>query len=141
MNIFGPNEDDSKFTTYVINNCLNNIPVLELTLGLQQRDFVYIDDVISAYLLVLEKRDLIHDNFIEYSVGSGVTKSIRQFVEVIHRLTSSNTYLSFGALPYRIGEVMYSKAQTDKLKELGWLCCTDIETRLKSVIGQKILIE
>ena len=44
---FGPNEDDSKFTTYVINNCLNNIPVLELTLGLQQRDFVYIDDVIS----------------------------------------------------------------------------------------------
>jgi len=131
---FGPNEDKSNFTQYVINCCLDNIPLLKLTSGLQKRDFIYIDDVVSVYLLLLEKRDLFNDNFIEYEVGSGAAITIRQFVELIHRLTASKTHLGFGDLPYRIGEVMYSQAQTDKLKSLGWSCCSEIETNLKTVI-------
>ena len=53
--MYGPGDDDSKFTTYVINSCLNNVPEVKLTLGEQERDFIYIDDVVSAYQLLLKK--------------------------------------------------------------------------------------
>src|SRR5512146_292629 len=52
---YGPGDDDTKFTTHVIKSCLMNAPELKLTLGEQKRDFIYIDDVIAAYLLLLAK--------------------------------------------------------------------------------------
>jgi nucleoside-diphosphate-sugar epimerase len=119
---FGAGDDNSKFTTHVINSCLANMPELKLTQGEQQRDFIYIDDVVSAYLLLINKRASFEDRFMEFDVGSGLPVSIRQFVETVHRLTSSTTRLCFGALPYRVGEVMRSQANITVLQELGWRC-------------------
>lgn len=131
---YGPNDDKSKFTAHVINSCLENVPELKLTLGEQQRDFIYIDDVVSAYMLLLEKKALISDNFIEYEVGSGSSITIRQFAETVHRLTASKTHLNLGALPYRTDEVMRSEASIDGLKALGWNCQYSFESGLKQVI-------
>ena len=123
---YGPNDDDTKFTAHVINNCLKNVPELNLTLGEQQRDFIYIDDVIAAYLLLLDKHTSFEDQFVEFEIGSGIAITIKHFVETVHRLTASTTRLNFGALPYRTGEAMYSKAIIDKLQTLGWHCQQDI---------------
>ena len=134
---YGPCDDQSKFTTHVINSCLTNVPELKLTLGEQRRDFIYIDDVVSAYLVLLEKIDSIKGSFMEFDVGSGQSVSIREFVEAVHRLTISNTYLAFGALPYREGEVMHSAADISGLAALGWQCHNDIEAGVKKVIEQE----
>ena len=134
---YGPSDDPSKFTTHVINSCLTGVPKLKLTLGEQKRDFIYIDDVVSAYLVLLEKIDSIKGSFMEFDVGSGQSVSIREFVEAVHRLTISNTYLAFGALPYREGEVMHSAADISGLTALGWQCHNDIEAGLKKVIEQE----
>jgi nucleoside-diphosphate-sugar epimerase len=134
---YGPNDDELKFTSYVINNCLANTPELELTLGEQKRDFIYIDDVVSAYLLVLEKVNDFDKSFIEFDVGSGQSISIRSFVETVHRLTASQTHLAFGAMPYRAGEVMQSEADTTGLRELNWKCRYSLATGLKIVIAQE----
>lgn len=117
---YGPGDDDSKFTSYVINSCLQNQTVLELTLGEQKRDFIYIDDVISAYLTILNRDNEIGNWFSEYDVGSGKSVTIRKFVETVHQLTNSETNLKFGAVKYREGEVMNSKANITALQGLGW---------------------
>jgi CDP-paratose synthetase len=133
---YGPGDDKTKFTTHIINSCLSSVPELKLTLGEQLRDFIHIDDVVSAYLL-FNKRDSFDDEFVEFEVGSGAAVSIRQLVQTIHRLTASTTRLNFGAQPYRVGEAMFSQADTQSLQALGWHCRYDIETGLKLVIDQE----
>lgn len=134
---YGPGDDQSKFTTHVINSCLANLPELKLTLGEQQRDFIYIEDVVAAYLLLLDHRESFEESFVEFEVGSGAAITIRQFVETIHRLAASTTRLDFGALPYRAGEAMFSQADTSALQALGWHCRYNIETGLKLAIDQE----
>jgi CDP-paratose synthetase len=133
---YGPDDDPTKFTTYIINSCLNNIPELKLTQGDQKRDFIYIDDVVTAYIVLLENINHNNSAFVEYDLGSGHSVSIREFVETAHLITASKTHLSFGALPYREGEVMESAADISGLIKLGWQCHYDLTAGLKKVIGQ-----
>jgi CDP-paratose synthetase len=131
---YGAGDDDTKFTTHVIKSCLMNAPELKLTLGEQRRDFIYIDDVVDAYLLLLEKQELLTDWFMEFDVGSGEAVTIRQFVETVHQLTKSKTQLNFGAYPYREGEAMLSQADVEPLRKLGWRCRHTLEQGLKLAI-------
>lgn len=131
---YGPGDDATKFTAFVINNCLRNTPELKLTLGEQKRDFIYINDVVAAYLLVLEKATDFNKSFIEFDVGSGRSVSIRHFAEIVHSLADSYTHLAFGAIPYREGEVMQSAADISGLTALGWQCQYDVAAGLKAVI-------
>lgn len=131
---YGPGDDDSKFTTHVIRSCLKNAPELKLTSGEQKRDFIYIDDAVEAYILLLEKQESLRDGFVEFDVGSGEAVKIRRFVELVQQLTASKTYLNFGAQPYREGEVMLSQADVEPLQKLGWRCHHTLEQGLKLVI-------
>lgn len=132
---YGPNDDKSKFTSHVIDGCINNIDEIKLTSGEQRRDFIYIDDVVSAYSILLKSLNNINENFSEYEVGSGQSISIKEFVEIIHRLSESSTKLKFGAIPYREGEVMNSVADISGLKKLAWNCKYDLETGLNKTIS------
>jgi CDP-paratose synthetase len=134
---YGPDDDPTKFSAYVINSCGSNSPELKLTKGEQKRDFIYIDDVVSAYLVLLEKMDSFSNSFVEFDVGSGHSVSIREFVETVHRLTDSKTHLAFGAISYREGEVMHSEADITELTAMGWRCRYNIEAGLKKVIEQE----
>lgn len=134
---YGPDDEPTKFTAHVINTCLNNISELKLTKGEQKRDFIYIDDVVSAYLILLEEMSKLDRSFVEFDVGSGRSIAIRDFVEAAHRLIASQTHLAFGAIPYREGEVMQSEANISGLVALGWRCRFDIEAGLKKVIEQE----
>lgn len=131
---YGPSDDDTKFTTHVINSCLTNAPELRLTPGEQKRDFIYIDDAVAAYMLLLDKQESLPDWFAEFDVGSGEAVTIRQFVELVQRLTASRTRLNFGAQPYREGEVMFSQADVGPLRNLGWRCGHSLEQGLKLAI-------
>lgn len=131
---YGPGDADSKFTTHVMNSCLRNVPELKLTLGEQRRDFVYIEDVVSAYLIILEKIEEFQDFFNEFHVGSGAAIPIRDFVKKVHHITESQTYLAFGAVPYRTGEVMNSNTDIEPLLKLGWICKTNLDQGLKLVM-------
>jgi nucleoside-diphosphate-sugar epimerase len=136
---YGPDDDPSKFSAYVITSCISNLPELKLTKGEQKRDFIHIDDVVSAYILLLEKMSSFDISFIEFDVGSGQSISIKEFVETVHRLTKSNTILAFGAIPYREGEVMSSEADISGLLKLGWQCRYDIEAGIKIVLTQELI--
>ena len=120
--MYGPGDDTSKFTAHVVRSCLANVPHLDLTAGEQKRDFIFIDDVVSAYGTLLQKASSQQGTFQEYGLGSGKAVSIRDFVESAHEAACSKTHLNFGALPHRRNEIMHSEADITALESLGWFC-------------------
>ena len=105
-----------------------------LTKGEQTRDFIYIDDVVSAYEAVIKNLCRIDRGFIEFQVGTGKAVSLKKFVRTVLKITNSDTRLLFGALPYRKGEIMYSKANNKALKELNWEPKFDISKGIRKFI-------
>lgn len=125
--MYGGLDDNSKFTTFIIENCLKNSPEIKLTGGEQIRDFIYINDIVDALMMLLSSSPELESGFLEFEIGSGVSITLRQFVETIHKLTLSKSNLLFGSLPYRYGESMALHADTAALCSLGWQCNTNLE--------------
>ena len=121
----------------VILNCLENVPELPLTEGYQMRDFIHVDDVVAAFLLLLKRKTGEGDPLQDYNVGTGRPIRVRDFVETAHRLTGSRTLLSFGAIPYRETEPMNLFLDTAPLKALGWKCRIGLEAGIRSVIESR----
>jgi CDP-paratose synthetase len=133
QHMYGPGDDLNKFTSHVINACYRRNPYLNLTAGESKRDFVYIDDVVNAYLIILKNHNDM-DSYIDVDVGSGIADTIRQFVMTVHNLTKSTTRLCFGAIPYRRNEPMYCKADLSVMTSLGWRPNYTIESGLLKTI-------
>lgn len=133
--IYGPLDHDNKFIPSMIRSCLNNIPELRLTPGQQIRDFIYIDDVVQAYEAVMRSASYDSSCYREFELGTGQPIKIRQAVEMIHRLTGSQSILTFGALTYRDGEIMESTANNLELRKLGWSNQTTLEDGLSKTIS------
>jgi CDP-paratose synthetase len=120
FHMFGNDDAPNKFVSQIISALQNNQPFVNLSLGEQKRDFIFIDDVVSAYRFILGNNQKSDNKMDEFEIGTGVTVSIRKFVELIKKITQSNTQLRFGALPYRGNEIMNSLADNSKLISLGW---------------------
>lgn len=133
QHIYGPGDDASKFTTHVVQACHRNDTALKLTAGEQARDFIYIDDVVSAYDTLATQCWKLEE-VLDVEVGSGAAPTIREFVETVHHLTASHTKLLFGALPYRANEAMYCLANIERMKQLGWQPAYDLNAGLKKTI-------
>lgn len=134
---YGPGDDKSKFTTYVIDECLANNS-LKLTEGMQERDFIYIEDVITAYKIIIKKIDML-ERVETVSVGSGHAPTVRTLVETIHKNCKSVSELEFGAVAMRENELMYSCADTTRLNKLGWECNHTLEEGILNTIQEQLL--
>lgn len=135
--MYGPKDNETKFATFVIRSCLANVPDMRLTLGEQKRDFIYIDDVVSAYQVLLDKTGKLLDYFQEYELGTGDPISIKMFVETVHAITQSQTRLNFGVLPYRENEIMKSCADIEKMRELGWKPVIQLSDGINKIIQEE----
>jgi len=129
---YGPGDDESKFTTHVMNECIAN-NALQLTAGKQQRDFIYIGDVISAYKLIVSKINEL-ETFETISLGTGYAPTVRELVETIHRCSRSTSSLEFGAVVMRANEVMYSCANTERIEQLGWSVNYSLESGIMATL-------
>lgn len=133
QHMYGPGDDGSKFTSHVLHACHRNDLELKLTAGEQARDFIFIDDVVSAYSTLLTRLEHV-EMMQDIEIGSGVAPTIREFVETAHKLTGSQTLLLFGALPYRANEAMNCVANIESMRKIGWQPAFDLSTGLKKTI-------
>ena len=131
--LYGPEDDINKFTGFIFNSLVRDVASLNLTKGNQKRDFIYIDDVISAYLIILKKNKLL-DSFSEFEVCSGELTTVKKFVATAKKIFNSNTKLNFGALEYRDGEIMKSKSNSLKLRKLGWYPNITLEAGIRKCL-------
>lgn len=131
---FGPGDDSSKFTTFVMESCLSSQAQLDLTTGEQQRDFVYIEDVVSAVILLLQHSGEVAAPFSDYDVGTGRPITVRAFVETVRQLTHSRIQLNFGALPYRHLEPMSINLDPRPLFAMGWVPRYSLEAGIRETL-------
>lgn len=117
---YGPGASPTNFLTFMINKLKNNDRQIDLTLGEQQRDFIYIDDVVNAYLTVIAKQDTFTEPFTTFQVCTNQLISIKELMITLKDLTNSNSNLNFGAVPYRENELMHSDTDNAALLNLGW---------------------
>ena len=133
---YGPKENENKFIPYILSKCLKIGSDIDLTLGEQKRDFIFIDDLINACLKIIERIPTF-TKYESISVGSGEAYSIKDIVLLIHKLTESKSNLKFGSLPYRSNEVMFSKADVSVLKKLGWKPQVSIFQGISQIINEE----
>jgi nucleoside-diphosphate-sugar epimerase len=118
---YGPHDDNSKFVPYIINNILNRADKIDLTEGKQKRDFIYIDDVVTAFIAIIQNAGNLKKGFLNYEIGTGKSVEIRKFVTLVKNMANNNnTILNFGAIPYRENEIMNSKANIAEIRKLKW---------------------
>lgn len=127
---YGPGTSGQQFLTWAIEKLKRNEP-LELTVGTQKRDFVYIDDLLHVYDAILDDR--IEDSYIDIPVGTGISPSIREVVEYLKECTNSNSELRFGAIPIRRGE-LDSACDIHILREIGVIPQTYWKDGMKNII-------
>lgn len=137
--IYGPFDDDKKFVFKIINQLKSNCSEIDLTEGKQKRNFIYIDDITSAYIIILEKYKLL-SNFEQFELGTGNNIELRSFIEKIHSKISKqqvlNTSLNFGAMPYRENENMDVNIDSSRIKELGWESKISIDEGISKTINE-----
>lgn len=116
---FGPN--DGTFISFVLGKLYSNDENLALTKGEQVRDFIYIDDLVSAVKTIFVKSTDWSNGYYNFSVGEGSPPTIKEAVLMANELIgNSKINLGWGELPYRENEVMHSVSNTAELKKLGW---------------------
>jgi dTDP-L-rhamnose 4-epimerase len=95
---------------------MRNEPLMIYEDGLQTRDFVHVDDVVDANMLVLSSSSA---DFQAFNVGSGKRTTVLSYANaVLEKLRSSSPIQIPGE--YRRGDNRHSVSSVDKLSRLGW---------------------
>lgn len=131
--IFGEYEGLHKFFPQLIHK-LNNGDKVFLTRGEQIRDYLYIDDLIDAFIKSVNS-PLINASEV-FNIGSGNGISIRDIALMVARKMEVNeSLLQFGTLPYRSDELMYSVADVIKAKRFfHWEPETPLEEGIENMV-------
>ena len=121
---YGPNDNKRRLVPFVVDNCLLNNEI-KLTSGEQKWDFVYVEDIVDAYVLALKAKITGHESI---NIGSGVATKVKKVAELIRKFSKSKSRLLFGAIPHRKNEVWYCRADLTKAKQiLKWCPKTNIK--------------
>lgn len=96
FNAYGPNQDYLRqkppVMSYIIKELLEKrIPIMYGT-GEQKRDFIFIDDIISALKLIMQKEEIKNETF---NIGSGKVYSINEVYDEVENI------LNTGIKPFR----------------------------------------
>lgn len=135
QHFYGPGDNETKFTTFIIRSLINSEPFIKLTKGEQLRDFIFIDDVVDAFIRIIQSQLYVKCGHHSFEVGTNTQYSIKDFVLLAKSIIgNNNTYLDFGALPYRDGEIMNIKTNSENLISMGWKCKYSLEDGLSITI-------
>jgi nucleoside-diphosphate-sugar epimerase len=140
---YGPGDDRTKFVSSMIGRMLSPDRSIALTGGEQLRDFIHVDDVVEAFVRIVERCVLearppapTAGGVLTFEIGSGSPVSVRDFMLLLRRLADRpDVALDFGALPYRPNETMRSAADVAMITALGWTPRVGLEDGLRRTLA------
>lgn len=115
---FGPFEDPKRLMpTLIREGLMGRLPAL--VNPDTARDYVYIDDVIDAYLLAAEKPN--QESGAVYNIGAGLQTYLREVVQVARQVLDIQQEPEWGSMPQRLWDTNSWVANNQKAQtELGW---------------------
>lgn len=116
---YGPADHERRLIPYAIKNFIEE-KKLRLTTGKQKWDFVYIDDIVDAYLKLLNIPNLPIKHEI-FNIGTGNAISIREVISRLKEIIGSDIEPEWGVIPHRKNEIWFLCADINKTKDfLKW---------------------
>jgi UDP-glucose 4-epimerase len=139
FNIYGPRQDPTNTYSGVISRfvsmALSQRPLTILGDGQQTRDFIYVSDVVEAYLgaaSLSKNASGVEMNI--YNIGTGRSTSIMQLAETINNLLKNQGSLAF--CPERPGDIRFSVASVEAFrKAAGWEPRVSLREGLRKTIA------
>lgn len=128
--VYGPGEADTKALPNVTQQMVKGVPRIAMTSGAQGRDFVYVDDVVDAALVVASAQ---WHGLQVVECGSGVATPVRRVFEHIHELAGSSSILGFGDIQAEQA-IASSCADTTWLVRHGWAPRTTLRDGLARLV-------
>lgn len=124
FNVYGPNQNpDSPYSgvlsilTSRFEKVMNGEDI-SFTIfgdGEQTRDFVYVDDVVDALLIVSSSNESLGN---VYNVGTGKATSLNEIVSLYKKILKADISVNYSS--QREGDIQKSVASIDKLREIGY---------------------
>lgn len=131
---YGYYEEPTRLIPYLIISCLKEKD-LNLSNPYAVRDFNFIEDVIDAYIKIIDKKDRISSGSI-FNVGNGTQYSIEEVFKLTKKLTGYKKEPHWGKAKLRDSDnAKVWIANNDKIKKIiGWKPQHNIENGLKKTI-------
>lgn len=130
FNVYGPKQNPHSPYSGVISIISKSLKSKEtFTIfgdGEQTRDFVYIDDVVNALIILSNNDDAIHN---VYNVATGHSVTLNEMINVFEKI--SGNHLNLKKDKERVGDIKFSKADVTALIGLGYSSNFDINDGLK----------
>jgi len=128
---YGPGQKETMFIPALIKTFLRNERFI-MTPGEQTRDFIFIDDLVNAYMLT----GVSEGHFGEiFNIGSGKEYKIKDIAYRIASFLNKRNFLKIGAKDYRKSEIMSYFVDISKAKNcLNWTPKIEINKGLKKTI-------
>ncbi|MEN4012652.1 MAG: NAD-dependent epimerase/dehydratase family protein [Chloroflexota bacterium] len=131
-NVYGPRQDpkgEAGVVAIFTGQMIRKEPVTIHGDGLQQRDFVFVEDVAMANVLAL---DSANGGYV-YNLGAGEPIDVIQIFEALKQITGYEHQAIFG--PARLGETRRIYLDSTKARhELGWLPSTSLVEGLRKTV-------
>ncbi len=129
FSVYGPRLQKQLFwDTY--HKYLKNKQVELFGAGTESRDFIYIDDLVRAFDLIIQKSPFQADI---YNAGSGEADTIRDVSTLFLSLLDKEAYPQFSHVT-KAGDPVHFQADIQKLKDLGFTASTDLRQGLTHYI-------
>ena len=133
FNVYGPRQANNPYSgaiTIFANEILAHRPPRIFGDGEQTRDFVFVEDVISATMLALTEKNAAGEIF---NVASGKATTINQIVEILQKIMGEN--LKPVHDKPREGDIRHSYASTEKARTiLGYDPMFSLEEGLRELV-------
>jgi nucleoside-diphosphate-sugar epimerase len=131
FNFIGSNMPDGFFVPQLIRALQNNIP-FNMTGGDQIRDYLNIDDVVSALILAATNTKAVREVF---NVCSGAGITLKDLVGKIKERFNGDNLINYGALPYRENEIWNMVGNNNKIKQfLGFQPAYSLEETIEILL-------
>ena len=128
--VYGPYQDGNRIIPFTIMNAINN-KKFDCSTGNQLRDFIYIDDLVSAIIKIIKNENL---NGEIINIGSGKPISIKRLIIKICKL-SKGGQPQFGKIPFRKDEILRLYPNLSKIKKIiKWKAKVNLDQGLKKTI-------
>lgn len=130
FSLYGIGDYENTLVISMLKKMLAN-EACDLTQCIQMWDFLYLPDAVGAVLDLCDK-DCADG---AYNFGSGDTRQLKEYVEEMKRITSSNSVLNYGAVPYPATGMVSIMPDISKLKkEIGWGASTSFEWGIRDIL-------
>ena len=131
FSVYGPASPPHHVITKIIKNLINKEKI-KLGNLFPKRDFIYIQDVVSAIEILVKKTN----GFNIYNIGTGNSSSISDLIEILSKITNKNAEIETDISKIRKNEVKEIRSDISKMIKLGWKPKYDLNKGLKLTVKQ-----